>query len=330
MHGLIFETNCLVLIWTDLGHSLSHSHRGPWVTIERSHSSNCQFVPIPMHYSNKSIKRLVASASRESQGDNGNRSSQLFAKTGLLQTLSNLHQDLSTSIDVQTASQDPFYALDEIFRLHAASEYQFYNLMEEKVREHRERNHQLHNEIAEIHKIKELVDEHSERLQDTIETLHARGGYGWPQDPQTSHESKKRAEDSIRCLVLIFQRLSHRAKAVSDACQNTMAMLSNDAMVREAQKTMQQAEGMAKITFIAFFFVPISFTTSFFGMNFFELNIPGLKVWVWFIVSLPVLLISLLVWWMDGGRWRRFWKILKGVVSMPFHKHVAGEESDSK
>jgi len=48
---------------------------------------------------------------------------------------------------------------------------------------------------------------------------------------------------------------------------------------------------------LAFFFIPLSFTASFFGMNFKELGSSNqdLSVWVWFIVSVPIFGVSVLL-----------------------------------
>lgn len=67
-------------------------------------------------------------------------------------------------------------------------------------------------------------------------------------------------------------------------------------MLAEAQRSISQAEGLARLTFLAFLFVPLSFTTSFFGMNFRELigdDGPNLSVYIWFAVSVPIFAISL-------------------------------------
>ncbi|KAF4977234.1 hypothetical protein FZEAL_6217 [Fusarium zealandicum] len=58
-----------------------------------------------------------------------------------------------------------------------------------------------------------------------------------------------------------------RAEAVSSGCQDEMERLSNESIIREAQRGKEQAEAVAKVTFIAAIFVPLSFTTSIFGMN---------------------------------------------------------------
>ena len=64
-------------------------------------------------------------------------------------------------------------------------------------------------------------------------------------------------------------------------------------MTQEAQNALAQAKEVAKLTKLAFFFIPLSFTASLFGMNVMELD-PGAanSIWLWVTVSIPVLAIS--------------------------------------
>ena len=67
-------------------------------------------------------------------------------------------------------------------------------------------------------------------------------------------------------------------------------------MLAESKKAIDQAERVGRLTQLAFFNIPISFTTSFFGMNFKQLNSgTNLSTWIWFVVSFPRLVISILV-----------------------------------
>ncbi|KAK3984744.1 hypothetical protein QBC44DRAFT_227349, partial [Cladorrhinum sp. PSN332] len=183
-----------ILVWTDCGTSLSRTHRGPWRQIESQHSSQTRFLPVPLHYSNSSVKWLAEASKRRNNNKNTSSQSQqqqknlnLLSTDGdLIQTLSFLPLDFGTTIDRRTAATDPFYALDEIFRLFAASEHQFLNLMAEKLRHWAGENttttkldlvsDEIRNRIVEIQTIKRLIDRHLDRLHDVLEVVQARGG----------------------------------------------------------------------------------------------------------------------------------------------------------
>lgn len=261
--------------------------------------------------------------------------------TVLAQALSFLPYELCSSIDHAMARKIPFYALHNIFRLIAASEHQLLNLMEQKIQDvsKSENSYDHRNSIAEVFAMKKLVDRHRERLRGVLQVVEARGGPVWRElassvveaigmaDQASVHGAGKRTEQvpprdmgkeagqAAESLQRTFYELAQRAKAISALCQDETARLSHDSVVHEAQRSIQQAEGLSKLTFVAFIFVPLSFTTSFFGMNISELNASGQPIWVWFVLSVPILAASLLAWWLDVTRRRRIWAGVKDIVS---------------
>ena len=68
-----------------------------------------------------------------------------------------------------------------------------------------------------------------------------------------------------------------------------MGVMMNRAVVAESRKLIDQAESLKRLTLLATFFIPLSFTTSLFGMNFEELGQGHLHVWLFAVVSAPVL-----------------------------------------
>src|SRR5438552_3121441 len=75
-----------------------------------------------------------------------------------------------------------------------------------------------------------------------------------------------------------------------------MNLLMNRAMIAESQKAINQAQEVTKLTRLAFIFIPISFTASFFGMNLGPLVQGAIHgIWLWFAVSAPVVIISMLL-----------------------------------
>lgn len=66
----------------------------------------------------------------------------------------------------------------------------------------------------------------------------------------------------------------------------------NIASVAESKKVLEQAKGVENLTRLAFAFVPLSITASFFGMNFKQLGQGDLPLWIWFAVSVPIFALS--------------------------------------
>lgn len=80
--------------------------------------------------------------------------------------------------------------------------------------------------------------------------------------------------------------------------------------VAESREAIDQAKRMGKLTFLAFIFVPLSFTTSFFGMNVKELDAKKVSIWMWLVVSVPILGLAL------SSYKIQFWKKL--LLRKPF------------
>ena len=226
----------------------------------------------------------------------------------LFQSSSWIPTDIGTSLDPETMEKDPFYSLTEIFKFAAASEHQFLNLMKMKIKVVVATETPNYGKIAELQAIRELINEHLETLRDTLKTVKARGGPKWPRAPSETRMQKK-ADGAVLWSTSSYEELYSRAKTLSDRCKDAILTMTNDAMFRESQRAIQQTEQVAKLTLLAYFFVPLAFTTSFFGMNVKEISSNNLKIWTWFAITIPVLFFSFFVWFWDvKSLWRRAYR----------------------
>ena len=65
-------------------------------------------------------------------------------------------------------------------------------------------------------------------------------------------------------------------------------------------KAVQQSETIGRLSILAFVFIPLSFITSFFGMNLVEFGTGSIRIWV-FIVSAAVLVLTVFTAWAISG-----------------------------
>lgn len=243
--------------------------------------------------------------------DNGKNKSDHRNTTNLSQSISHLHLDYGRSLQSEILRDDAFYALNEIFRFATASENQFLNLMESNIKS--ASTVQPDANISELQLAKALLEEHHQGIRQNLETVRLRGGLKWPKASESSLQDK--AERAATRLQLDIEYLLERSRVLADQCKDGIAVLTNAESYRQSQRQIQQAEGIAKLTLLAFFFVPLSFTTSFFGMHFNELDKP-LDIWVWFVVSVPVSLISFMVLMVDViGAFQSCWRFTSRVLS---------------
>ncbi|KEY74766.1 hypothetical protein S7711_11064 [Stachybotrys chartarum IBT 7711] len=288
------EKSWTVVVWSDFGSSLSQTLGGPWNKTVKKYGNRVSFVPIAMPYSNTVIRDHIALAN-----DKNGQASDFDGE--LLQSATFIPQEFSKHIDHNVASRNPFYAMDGIFRTFAASEQQFINLMADLIDNIASKGPE-EGVMIELQHIYRCLQRHEERLQDTFEVLRGKGGRGWFRLEATTDSRKQKADDALQDLMHIFEKLLRRVSTVSTACKGEMEMLKHEAMFEETQKTIAQAEGLSKITAIAFVFVPLSFVTSFFGMNFPEIGAPlsGLRTGP-MAIALSLLVNRVVVWKLDNS-----------------------------
>jgi Mg2+ and Co2+ transporter CorA len=90
--------------------------------------------------------------------------------------------------------------------------------------------------------------------------------------------------------------LSNRCDAIADTLLSTMSIL-------ESQKSIEQSQQVNKLTKLAFFYIPLSFISSVFGMNVMELE-TNPPIWIFFVTAISFTLLSVCVAsWQDIKRW---------------------------
>jgi len=220
---------------------------------------------------------------------------------------------------------DAFYALHDIFAFVASSENQFLNMLRTKYHSHARRTsniNQLESELNNLRYHKAIVQDHIEQLQCVIECIQNRSDSRWirPDPPRPangqrfsteardeSHEhllaayegDVQRAETAASMLLRDFQGLLWKAQDLSQRHGERIDDIRTSNMLAESRNATEQARSVTRVTLLAFFFLPLSFTTSFFGMNFRELG-TDLSLWIWAATSVPVFLFALLCcFWTD-------------------------------
>jgi hypothetical protein len=205
--------------------------------------------------------------------------------------------DYGKLLDPALMAADPFYALNDLFRFVAFSEIQFLNMIEVKVAEETgylslTKQSQLSN-LLHSH---DVLEAHAKRLRQNIETIKFRGSPDWPRATDTALRQK--GEAAARSLLRDYEHLLGRAEALSARCQRGMNVMMNKAMITESKRAIYQAHEVTKLTRLAFIYIPLSFTTSLFGMNLRPITSGTHGFWLWVVVSVPIMVFSLcaLIW----------------------------------
>jgi hypothetical protein len=206
--------------------------------------------------------------------------------------------------------------LHDIFAFTAAAECQFLSMMQGLV----DRELQLQSSgkqtewtLSNLRYFKSAIDEHIVNLKDMLAFLSRSDVPRWsPHTGQTSRKdsqglphlqpplllrtsSREPSPSRLPSLSDDYNYLLERAIKLSSRCVENTTILMNMAMLEESKKAISQADGLRRLTLFAFFFLPLSLTTSFFGMNFQEFGTGKLSIWVCFVFAIPFLFFSVIL-----------------------------------
>jgi Mg2+ and Co2+ transporter CorA len=209
-----------------------------------------------------------------------------------------------STLDPALMAADPLYALSELFNFVASSESQFLNLLQFQIeKDILFQPENMEQPVANLKHSKTLLDEHLQYLRNTLEVLRNPTMLDRHKTKQQGKESVDAAlqdgndliDAALQDLVLDYQHLLSRAESLATQCLGGTNIIMNAAMLKEARKSITQTEIITRLTYLAFFFVPLSFTASLFGMNFKQLGTGILDIWWMFVVLVPLVLFSFAV-----------------------------------
>lgn len=307
----------LVIAWLDSGKDLDKCERkpnGPWVSEKAADPiaipDFSKFEPIPL------VRNEPRSAIHKSESDERSkellRRSETFQKSRSLLTL-----DYGRQFEELDIHNDAFYAVIPIYKFKAAAESQFLNLIDAL----------LHNNIEDIRFTKassdglgrddylvdlesshddfsynkEILEHHVHEIRENIRAIKAHGSTQWP---ASDHPKVKEA---VRVLLEDFDWLHERARALSALCDRALTDIHEKSALAESFKANEQADRVNKLTrlatFMSVFYIPLSYTSGFFGMNFSVFGQGSVPLWLYPVVSAPILVCSFMfMYWNDIRR----------------------------
>jgi hypothetical protein len=294
------NNNWVCLIWTDIGQNLTGGPKGPWQLDRPGYiTEKSRFLPTIQHLPSEAANRppgLMIPDPHRSQGSCPQSASLLAKNYGL-------------TLDPCLLATDSFYALTELFQFSANSICQLLNLIEFMIDESTGKN--LYNSpddsLSRLSYHLDILNRFENRLSESIFDLEHHQSSKWPrmydEKDATSANKRSKAIATADALLVDFKRLLSRAEHLSARCQSGMAICMNSASIAESKRAISQAQQVDQLTRLAFFYIPLSFTASFFGMNVTSFGTGTLHLWSWFAVSVPLVIISYAVLAFFSGRW---------------------------
>lgn len=197
-----------------------------------------------------------------------------------------------SGIDKTLAVQDPFYALTDVLNFIAQSEHQFLNLMDsishDSITKPDYSDPQLG--LRDVVHNKSILERHVRYIKECISLVQSRGGPDWNPSPE---QISKKATVAAQKLSADFEFLLKCAQRLVSSYNDHIQIIMRQATIRESCSAIQQAETIQRLTWLAFLFLPLSFVTSFYGMNLVEFGVGTKHLRQWFATALPILLFSL-------------------------------------
>ncbi|KAI1090967.1 hypothetical protein F5B19DRAFT_296271 [Rostrohypoxylon terebratum] len=105
--------------------------------------------------------------------------------------------------------------------------------------------------------------------------------------------------DLARRFRCIAGQISLTEALARDYLQHHVGLFSLEesrASIKQSKVALEEGRGTKLVTVLAIFFVPISLSTSIFGMNINELNDSGQSLWVFIVSTVVILAVTMMIW----------------------------------
>ena len=271
----------------DSGKDLCDSPIGPWLRSAES-QFHSYFRPVLLHQEN-----IVSRDFQLLPGTHLPIASAENAKSSL-QSIRLLQDAYGSSMDPSIASQDPFYALSEVFLFAAASHIEFLSaiasIVDSSITEVPDPEDDRTASFQEtlIH-CQRVLEWHAHNLSEVSTFIKNRDLLDWPRSNTTT------ALRSAQVIEREFNYLLQKSQALWDKCQRELNTITNQANFAEARRGIDQGKRVYRITVLASIYVPLSFSCAIFGMNFVQFSTAWLGCVLWAAVTGPIFLITLLI-----------------------------------
>lgn len=140
-----------------------------------------------------------------------------------------------------------------------------------------------------------MLYRHLQKTKQALDSIKNAQLPAWPKDDSDSNKAAVAAQSVEQDFQYIRDRTISLHKRTTEAITVLMSSMS----ISESQRVIGRAQRVGKLTFLAFIFVPLSFTTCFFGMNVRQIEDTNLGIWWWFVMSAPIVGLVFALYFVD-------------------------------
>lgn len=277
--GILTNNFHAVVVWLDSGSSFTDrpTSKLPWcVSPPESY-----YFPVVLHKFMVALKAHLFSSSKDATA----------------RSASHIPMEYGRSLHPNVMAQDAFYSLTEVFDFSASSQMAFLNMINAKLDQYTslppERDFES---LPHLRYTKDILYDYILKTKRTIDSIKSAREGRWPKDQTASGQRK--ATTAAQRIEEDFLHLQYRAEILHHRANDAITVLMSSIAINESQKAITQGARMQKLTYLAFIFVPLSFTTGFFGMNVREFSDDKIDIRLWAYIAVPVtvLAIALFSW----------------------------------
>jgi len=280
------------VVWLDIGQDLGHIVNDSWFGRAAEPWETRQDVEVAATV----LKRPLQVSSR---AYSGTRAGQSQAPRYLPQNASLISSAYEDGFEAELGALDPFHAMTIPFRLACSTTLHYSDTLSSQIDRALIEVRRapglttLKDNVEDLTLCQELLMQSYEDTSAMLTAIEGRRGLHWPLAPLTPSQEKT-ADDAAHDLLLDVKELQARTRALLKRCERGVTHATSRISIHESQRAIKQAERVESLTRLAFIFIPLSFTASFFGMNFEQLGQGTLPLWVYFAVSVPIFIVSIL------------------------------------
>jgi hypothetical protein len=286
-----------VIVWTDCGTDDGAAHVPvPGTKSYQAVATSLTFCPV--FFENDLQENSISEAS----GPNGTDSHDKV----LQQPLAALPARYGETLDWESLSTDAVLILQEWFQFQSAATMQYFNLLRKTI------NHTLARadvvgkgglrmeDMIQFDYTKTVLARWASHLRSLCQALSGCSSVPFLKTPQ-GHGMRAEVD---QLLINDLKFLLEEAKAITELCESGKSAIMSDFSITESERISRETQLVTQLTKttnrLTFIFLPMSFVTSVFGMNFRQLGSGDLNIWLWVAVSIPLLTLCIIL--VEWGR----------------------------
>lgn len=255
-----------------------------------------QTFPVPEH--------RTWMSSRTPESDDNDDITRLTPRMGVIpQSLATLPKLYKTDSRATLSNKDPISALHRVFLFFVASEAYCLSFMASQINQHSSLGRGAADVadtegLSNLLHCQQLLERHIDELRYARRIVK---GWRLPNpDPENVHT----------ILTRDLEYLVERALTLKNRAETSINLSMSIASIDEARRSVQQNTSVFRFTVIASIYVPLSFVATVFGMNFRQFGQGNLSIWIYFVVSIPVFIVSAFVIFVNPqALWRAIYRI---------------------